>query len=66
MRALDHIHEGLTRIAALVRPREPVLVCGQCDRWQRCGSPPSDRCIAKLAQIERERDRIRHLSLMAY
>jgi hypothetical protein len=36
-------------VAAMRRPRE--FTCGDCERSDRCGLPPSDRCIVKAAQI---------------
>jgi len=38
-----------TTVAALRRPTE--FTCGDCERSDRCGLPPSDRCIVKAAQI---------------
>jgi len=38
-----------TAVAALRRPRE--FTCSDCERSDRCGLPPSDRCIVKAAQI---------------
>jgi hypothetical protein len=35
--------------------QEPHFYCGQCERWERCGRPPSDDCITMLAQIARSR-----------
>ncbi len=37
--------------AALWRPSE--FTCGDCERSDRCGLPPSDRCIVRAAQIAR-------------
>jgi hypothetical protein len=36
-------------VAAMRRQRE--FTCGDCERSDRCGLPPSDRCIVKAAQI---------------
>jgi len=33
--------------------RRPEFTCGDCERSDRCGLPPSDRCIVKAAQIAR-------------
>jgi hypothetical protein len=65
VRAIDFVQTGLAKIAVFFR-RESTFVCGQCERWQRCGLPPSSRCITKLEQIERERDRVKRLTLIAY
>ena len=44
------------RLAAAARKRE-LLYCSECERSERCGLPPSDDCIYKLEQIERNRGR---------
>ena len=44
------------RIAA-VRSK-PDFYCGQCERWERCGLPPSEDCIPRLTQIESEGGRL--------
>jgi len=36
-------------VVALRQPRE--FTCGDCERSDRCGLPPSERCIVKAAQI---------------
>lgn len=33
--------------------REAEFTCSDCERWQRCGSPPDDACVVKAAQLER-------------
>jgi hypothetical protein len=33
--------------------RRPEFTCGDCERSDRCGLPPTDRCIVKAAQIAR-------------
>lgn len=35
------------------RLREPEFVCGDCDRWERCGLKPSDNCPFRPEQIAR-------------
>jgi len=37
-------------VAAL---RRPEFTCGDCERSERCGLPPSDHCIVRAAQIAR-------------
>lgn len=55
MRIADIVQGTLTKLAsmsaALRRPSE--FTCGDCERMERCGLPPSDDCIEKAAQIER-------------
>jgi hypothetical protein len=31
--------------------RRPEFTCGDCERSDRCGLPPTNRCIVKAAQI---------------
>ncbi len=51
-RAIRDVFAWLTRtVVALRRARE--FTCGDCERSDRCGLPPSDRCIVKAAQIAR-------------
>ena len=50
--AIREIFARLTRsVVALRRP--PEFTCGDCERSDRCGLPPSDRCIVRAAQIAR-------------
>ena len=44
------------RLAAAARKRE-ILYCSECERSERCGLPPSDDCVYKLEQLERNRGR---------
>jgi hypothetical protein len=47
-------------MTAITAPRRKHdFVCGDCERWQRCGLPPSDDCIIKAAQMARDADRPR-------
>ena len=36
------------------RLSEPTFNCGDCERSQRYGLPPDEKCIVRLAQIERD------------
>lgn len=38
-------------VAALRRQRD--FVCGDCERWARCGLASSEDCVARAAQIAR-------------
>jgi len=40
MRARNVVREVCTRLAGLaaLRRRSTAFVCGDCERWQRCGS----------------------------
>ena len=54
MRAFNLMHRVFTKAAALAsRRRITDFACGDCERWQRCGLPPHDDCVARAAQIAR-------------
>jgi hypothetical protein len=60
MRALDVVQGTLAKLAGpILRPRRGRgFVCGECERWERCGLPPNDRCIVMIAQIARNGGRL--------
>ncbi len=62
MRALTTIQEFFTRLAGFVTGfgSRPDFVCGDCERVDRCGLPPSNLCIIRAAQITRDGGRPRH------
>ena len=46
-----------SRLAGLLRfifgPARPAaFTCGDCERRDRCGQPPSDGCVVRAAQVE--------------
>ena len=43
--------EVSSRIVAM--QREPDFTCGDCERSDRCGLPPSDTCIVRAEQLAR-------------
>jgi hypothetical protein len=49
----------LAGLAALLarRRRQPDFMCGDCERWERCGLPPNKNCIVMAAQLARDGDR---------
>jgi hypothetical protein len=62
MRAIDAAHAVFARFAGLFAKfaglmaalqRQPDFVCGDCERWARCGLAASDDCVVKAAQIAR-------------
>ena len=59
MRTRDTIRAGLDRMmtAITLRRANDQFVCGDCERWERCGRPPSDDCVIKAAQMARDADR---------
>lgn len=32
---------------------KPEFTCSDCERWERCGSPPNDACVVRAAQLAR-------------
>jgi hypothetical protein len=63
-RAIQDVFAGFARAVAALR-RRPEFSCGDCERSDRCGLPPSDRCIVKAAQIVRgDWSRKRRVSLL--
>jgi hypothetical protein len=54
MRTLDIFRRAFAKRKVFgSRRRVPTFVCGDCERWERCGLPPHDDCIVRAAQIER-------------
>jgi hypothetical protein len=56
MRAIQSLKAAFRAIADRIAAARssPDFYCGQCERWERCGLPPSENCIVKLAQIARD------------
>jgi hypothetical protein len=66
MRTLGALKQMFIRLANLLvtPPHRSDFVCGECERWERCGLPPSDKCIVRAAQIARNGGRpIKRVSL---
>jgi hypothetical protein len=36
------------------RRRASEFMCGECERWERCGLPPNKNCIVMAAQLARD------------
>jgi hypothetical protein len=55
MRELDLLSRFFGKLANLAAAweRRSDFTCGECERWQRCGRPPSDDCIVKAEQLAR-------------
>ena len=54
MRALESF---TSRLAGLLRfifapGRSAEFTCGDCERRERCGQPPSEACVVRAAQVE--------------
>lgn len=63
-RAIQDVFAGFAGTVAALR-RRPEFTCGDCERSDRCGLPPSDHCIVKAAQIARgDWDRKHRVSLL--
>jgi hypothetical protein len=66
MRALDAVKVGIASLAAVIvrRRRKSAAVCGECERWERCGLPPSRNCIVMAAQLARDGGRPARRSIL--
>jgi hypothetical protein len=58
------VRDLIKRLGSTVRSlRQPSeFVCGDCDRWARCGMPSSDNCIFKAEQVARGDWQMKRLS----
>jgi hypothetical protein len=67
MHARDRVRAMVVRLigAVLRRRRKPAFTCGECERWQRCGLPPSEHCIIMVTQLARDGRPVRRLGLPA-
>ena len=67
MRFFDAIWDFFERFAdhLATRRRLSRFTCGDCERHNQCGLPPSDRCAVRMAQIARDGDHPRSRSLDA-
>jgi len=61
MRAIDSLKAVAGAIAGRMAAsrRRPDFYCGQCERWVRCGLPPSEDCIHRAMQMESDAGRSR-------
>jgi hypothetical protein len=59
MRVVDAVKAGIAGITRLMarRRRTSGFICGECERWERCGLPPNKNCIVMAAQIARDGER---------
>jgi hypothetical protein len=51
-----HIHAVVRDLAVAVAGPRREFTCGDCERWRRCGLPPSKDCPVRLEQIARYGD----------
>jgi len=56
MRALEGILKIANKVADRIASSRRLsrFNCGDCDRNERCGLPPDDKCIVKASQIARD------------
>lgn len=68
MRVLDVIKWPFRVIAEqyAVHRRLSHFTCGDCERNEQCGMPPSEACVARQAQIARYGDRPRSARAALY
>jgi hypothetical protein len=55
MRTFEVVRTILAKPAGMIAAlgRESEFSCGDCERRERCGLPPSDKCIVRAEQIAR-------------
>jgi hypothetical protein len=56
MRTIHAVARMWSRLVGSLQ--RPTFQCGQCERWQRCGQPPSNDCIMRAIQIARDADTV--------
>ena len=68
MRSLGAIRGILTKLAGRISTHRQLshFKCGDCETAERCGQLPSDNCIARIEQIERDADKSRTPSQRGY
>ncbi len=68
MRTLDAIRRVFAKLAGRISTHRQLsyFKCGDCETSERCGQLPSDDCIARAAQIERDGDKSRKPSQRGY
>jgi len=55
MQTITTRYGAFTRLARLIDALHTCreFTCSDCERWERCGLPPSDTCVVRAAQLER-------------
>ena len=68
MRALNAIRGIFTKLADRIATYQKLshFKCGDCETSEQCGKLPSEDCIARAAQIERDGDKSRSPSPRGY
>lgn len=64
MDAAPFVRDLVKRLGSTVSSlrQSAEFVCGDCERWARCGMPSSDNCIFKAEQIARGDWQMKRLS----
>lgn len=68
MRLLDIIRTISVKVTSRLATQRRMshFKCGDCEEAERCGRRPSDNCIERAVQIERDGDKSRSSSLRGY
>ena len=68
MRALNAIRGIFTKLAGRIATHRQLshFKCGDCETSAHCGQLPSEDCIARTVQIERDGDKSRSPSPRGY
>jgi hypothetical protein len=68
MRTFATMYRALiTLVKKIVGPRRSSgFACAECERWRRCGSPPSNNCIVMLEQIARDGSVSKRVDMIYY
>jgi hypothetical protein len=68
MRALEAVRAIFTKLMDRIATHRQLshFKCEDCETSERCGKLPSDDCIARTAQIERDGDKSRSPSPRGY
>lgn len=68
MRALNAIRGIFTKLVGRIATYQQLshFKCGDCETSERCGQLPSEDCIARTAQMERDGDKSRSPSPRGY
>jgi hypothetical protein len=53
------VHAVISKLAVLRPRKRSDFVCGECERWERCGLPLDKKCMVMVAQIARNGGRSR-------
>lgn len=67
MRVLESVQGAFTKLANFAALSGGEFRCSDCERVERCGNPPSERCIVRAAQIARDGGKpVRRITLIEW